>query len=242
MNNSKCLTCNQNIAILNCKTCSRTMCYFCDENLHSQIDKHIRTTLIFSTQFSTQSNQNILNETINKKQLELQQLKEKEQKMAKNYQEKILQAQKQYEHQINQLEERLQLASQCTNKMQDKVEELDIDKIQKEVENLDNSLKIDIQKAAEEQAVLLEKNQKVDQLIDRLTKATDIEQLQVNKMNEVLAVFKECSEQLQKEKEFLMLDNEKLVGEIEIFAKFFDENGPLLEELNKVKNEQQQQK
>ncbi|CAD8079104.1 unnamed protein product [Paramecium primaurelia] len=242
MNNSKCLTCNQNIAILNCKTCSHTMCYFCDENLHSQIDKHIRTTLIFSTQFSTQSNQNILNETINKKQLELQQLKEKELQMTKNYQEKILQAQKQYEYQINQLEERLQLASQCTNKMQDKVEELDIDKIQKEVENLDNSLKIDIQKAAEEQAVLLEKNQKVDQLIDRLTKATDIEQLQVNKMNEVLAVFKECSEQLQKEKELLMLDNEKLVGEIEIFAKFFDENGPLLEELNKVKNEQQQQK
>lgn len=34
-----------------------------------------------------------------------------------------------------------------------------------------------------------------------------------------------------------MLDNEKLVGEIEIFEKFFDENGPLLEELNKVKNE-----
>lgn len=29
-----------------------------------------------------------------------------------------------------------------------------------------------------------------------------------------------------------MLDNEKLVGEVEIFAKFFEENGPLLEELS----------
>lgn len=29
-----------------------------------------------------------------------------------------------------------------------------------------------------------------------------------------------------------MLDNEKLIGEVEIFAKFFDENGPLMEELN----------
>lgn len=29
-------------------------------------------------------------------------------------------------------------------------------------------------------------------------------------------------------KELLMLDNEKLIGEVEIFAKFFDENGPLL--------------
>jgi len=26
-----------------------------------------------------------------------------------------------------------------------------------------------------------------------------------------------------------MLDNEKLIGEVEIFAKFFEENGPLLE-------------
>lgn len=30
-----------------------------------------------------------------------------------------------------------------------------------------------------------------------------------------------------------MLDNEKLIGEVEIFSKFFEENGPLLEELSK---------
>lgn len=34
-----------------------------------------------------------------------------------------------------------------------------------------------------------------------------------------------------------MLDNEKLVGEVEIFAKFLAENGPLIEEISKVKNE-----
>ncbi|CAD8092625.1 unnamed protein product [Paramecium sonneborni] len=241
MNYSKCSSCNQNIAILNCKTCSIVLCFQCDQNLHSQQDNHITTTLIFSSQFPTQSNPNNLNQIIQIKKLELQELKQKEQSMAKIYQEKMLHAQKKYDQKINSLEERLQQASQYMNQMQDQVEDLDVDKMQNELENLDKSLKIEIKNAEEEQIILFEKTQKVDQLIDRLKIATDIEQQQIQKMNEVLAVFKTCSEQLQQEKDLLMLDNEKLIGEVEIFAKFFDENGPLLEEISNVKNEQQQQ-
>ncbi|CAD8184534.1 unnamed protein product [Paramecium pentaurelia] len=222
-------------------TCSLIMCFFCDEKLHKDKENHITTTLTFTTQFPTQSNQNNLNQTIQQKKLELQELKDKEQKMAKIYQEKILHAQKKYEHQINQLEERLQLASQFMNQMQDQVEELDVDKMQNELEGLDKSLKMDIKKAEQEQSILLEKSKNADQLINKLKQATDIEQKQILKINEVLEVFKACSEQLQKEKDLLMLDNEKLVGEVEIFAKFIAENGPLLEEISKVKNEQQQQ-
>ncbi|CAD8088894.1 unnamed protein product [Paramecium sonneborni] len=241
MNYSKCSSCNQNIPILNCKTCQLILCFFCDENLHSQKHNHLTTTLIFSSQFPTQSYQNNLNQTIQIKKLELQQLKDKEQQIAKNYQDKMLQAQKKYEQQINLLEQRLQQASTFMDQMQNQVEDLDVDKMQNELESLDKSLKIDIKKAEEEQTILLEKTQKVDQLLERLKKATDIEQQQIQKMNEVLTVFKACSEQLQKEKDLLMLDNEKLIGEVEIFAKFFDENGALLEELSKGKNEQLQQ-
>ncbi|CAK85645.1 unnamed protein product (macronuclear) [Paramecium tetraurelia] len=241
MNNSKCQSCNKNIAILNCMTCSLIMCYFCDEKLHADKENHITTTLPFASQHPTQSNQSHLNQTIHQKRLELQELKDKEQKMAKIYQEKMLHAQKKYEQQINALEERLQSASQFMNQVQDQVEEIDVDKMQNELEGLDKSLKLDIKKAEQEQAILLEKSKNSDQLISKLQKATEIEHKQILKMNEVLAVFKACSEQLQKEKDLLMLDNEKLVGEVEIFAKFMAENGPLLEEIGKVQNEQQQQ-
>lgn len=54
--------------------------------------------------------------------------------------------------------------------------ELDVDTMQSELENLEKSLKTEIKIAEEEQNKLNEKTLKVDTLLDRVKKATDIEQ------------------------------------------------------------------
>ncbi|CAD8170880.1 unnamed protein product [Paramecium octaurelia] len=241
MNNHKCSSCFKFIAIVRCKECDINICFNCDENLHQdKKDTHWRTTISFQSQSAHQPQNENLIEVIKLKQKQLQELKDKESQLTKHYQDRMIQAKKKYELQISALENRLQQAQQFMNEVSQENGELDVDNMQSELENLEKSLKTEIKIAEEEQKKLDEKTLKVDTLLDRVKKATDIEQQQISKMNEVIQIFKACSEQLQKEKDLLMLDNEKLIGEVEIFAKFFDENGPLMEELNAQKNNEQQ--
>ncbi|CAD8083030.1 unnamed protein product [Paramecium sonneborni] len=241
MNNIKCQSCAQLIAIVRCKECNISICFKCDENIHQEKDdNHNRTTILFQPRLVQQPDEESLIEQIKLRKQELQELKDKESQITKHYQDRMLQAKKKYEQQISALENRLQQAQKFMNDVNQENAELDVDNLQSELENLEKSLKTEIKLAEEEQKKLNEKTQKVDTLLDRVKKATDIEQQQISKMNEVIQIFKACSEQIQKEKDLLMLDNEKLIAEVEIFAKFFDENGPLMEELNAQKNNEQQ--
>ncbi|CAD8053123.1 unnamed protein product [Paramecium primaurelia] len=242
MNNPQCQSCFQYIAIVTCKECKLSICFKCDERLHQdKNDNHYRTTISFQPRQILQSdNDEKLIEMIKLKKKELQELKDKESQLTKHYQDRMIQAKNKYEQQISALENRLQKAQKQMNEVSLENGELDVDTLQNELENLEKSLKSEIKLVEEEQRKLDEKTQKIDALLNRVKKATDIEQQQIIKMNEVVQIFKACSEQLQKEKDLLMLDNEKLIAEVEIFAKFFDENGPLMEELNAQKNNEQQ--
>ncbi|CAD8077028.1 unnamed protein product [Paramecium primaurelia] len=241
MNNPKCQSCFKFIAIVLCKECNIHICFKCDENIHQdKNDNHYRTTISFQIRSTQQPEDHNQMEIIQQKKKQLQELKDKESQLTKYYQDKMIQAKKKYEQQISSLENRLQQAQQFMNEIGQDNGEIDVDNMQNELENLEKNLKTEIKIAEEEQKKLDEKTLKVDTLLDRVKKATDIEQQQISKMNEVIQIFKACSEQLQKEKDLLMLDNEKLIGEVEIFAKFFDENGPLMEELNAQKNNEQQ--
>ncbi|CAD8189704.1 unnamed protein product [Paramecium octaurelia] len=241
MNNPQCQSCIQYIAIVTCRECTISLCFKCDERLHQEKnDNHYRTTISFQPRSTSQNADEKLIEMIQLKKKELQELKEKESQLTKHYQDRMIQAKNKYEQQISALENRLQKAQKLMNEVSQESVELDVDNLQNELENLEKNLKSEIKLVEEEQRMLDEKTQKVDALLNRVKKATDIEQQQIVKMNEVVQIFKACSEQLQKEKDLLMLDNEKLITEVEIFAKFFDENGPLMEELNAQKNNEQQ--
>lgn len=61
-------------------------------------------------------------------------------------------------------------------------------------------MKAEIAEAEIECKAIEDKSSKLDSLIDRVSKATQIENEQLKKMNEVIGIFKACSDQLQKEK------------------------------------------
>ena len=66
-------------------------------------------------------------------------------------------------------------------------------------------------------------------MIDKVQRTTHLQQQQISKMDEIIKIFRVCTEEMDKEKvlpifiqkELLLLDNEKLLAEVEIIGKFF---------------------
>ncbi|KAM3129800.1 hypothetical protein pb186bvf_018094 [Paramecium bursaria] len=245
----KCSCCGTSVAIIKCKECSSNMCYNCDERVHIKFERHQRITLSFQetiqtsllssriytiqsqSYYQTQADDD-LSYKIQQKKDNLKILQGKQDQINRQTQNLAQEMKLKYENQLREYEIKLNETSQQLDNLQNDLENnLDVDKIQEEFSKLEQEAKAEIERNEKEGKIYEEKSQKAQILTDKVNQTSVLQQDQLKKMDEILTIFKQCSEQMQKEKELLLLENQKLVAEVQIFSKFFDDNEEIMNKL-----------